>query len=228
MPRIEDGNFGGEILGLEDDRRREVGEGPVVRHFPLGLHGLGGFAEEGLVALAADEGEGVVAAGLLVNDLGKFLLGGGEFVTRRDALGFQKALLDEFGPAGLNGEIGLGEGDFLLSGIAVLGDEVAGIAGEHEIVNLTLAAGAEINHFVDVNKMVLDGMTRDFTGGLGLGNGGVEVAPLIVTEQVLQVTGEPVFDATLGLLGAGFEGAGECLDKFGVHRFMRATGLWQR
>ncbi len=37
---------------------------------------------------------------------------------------------------------------------AILGDEVAGESGEHDVVDLALAAGTELDHFVDVNKMV--------------------------------------------------------------------------
>ena len=45
-------------------------------------------------------------------------------------------LFDQFLLAGLNGEVALGKGDRLLSRVAVLGDQVAGVAGEHEIFDL--------------------------------------------------------------------------------------------
>jgi hypothetical protein len=35
----------------------------------LGLHGLGAFAKQGVVAFAANHGKVLVAAGLLVDDL---------------------------------------------------------------------------------------------------------------------------------------------------------------
>ena len=56
------------------------------------------------------------------------------------------------------------KGYFLLFWVAILRDQVAGIAGEHEVIHLPLAARAEVNHFVDVNKMVCDGVTGYFTG----------------------------------------------------------------
>ena len=59
---------------------------------------------------------------------------------RRDALCLQQPLLDQFRPASLDGEIGLGESNFLLLGVAILGDEVAGVAGEHDVVDFTLSA----------------------------------------------------------------------------------------
>jgi hypothetical protein len=55
-----------------------------------------------------------------------------------------------------------------------LGDEVAGVAGEHEIVDFTLGAGADFDHFVDVNKMVCRPVSRDFAGGFPLGNGSLQ------------------------------------------------------
>ena len=75
LPGVENGDLGGKIFGLENDGRSEVGERAVVRHFPLCFHGLGGFAKQGLIALATDESEVVVAAGLFVDDLRKFLFG---------------------------------------------------------------------------------------------------------------------------------------------------------
>jgi len=65
--------------------------------------------------------------------------------------------------------------------------------------------------------MVFGGVPGEFAGGSSLGDGGVEVPPLVVAEEVLEVTREPVFYAGLGLLGVGFEGGGEGLDDLGVH-----------
>ena len=66
---VENCDFGGKIFGLEDDGRRKVGQRTIVRDLPLGFHRLGRFAKERMIALAADEGEVLVAAGLLVNDI---------------------------------------------------------------------------------------------------------------------------------------------------------------
>jgi len=68
------------------------------------------------------------------------------------ALGIEQALLDQFGAAGLDGKVGLGESDGLLSRVTVPGDQVAGIAGEHQLIHLALAAGAEVDHIVDITK----------------------------------------------------------------------------
>ena len=155
-------------FGLQNDRRREISERAIVRHLPLGFHGLGRFAEQSLIAFAANECEILVAAGLLVDDARQILFGDGELLARSDPFGFEEALLDEFGPAGLDGEVGLREGDFRLLRIAVLRDEITGEAGEHEVFDLALAAGAEVDHFVDVNKMVAARMTCRFAGSFRL------------------------------------------------------------
>lgn len=96
-----------------------------------------------MVALAADAGEVIVATGLLVDDEGEFLLGAGEFFVGGEALGLKQTLLDEFGPAGLDGEIDLGEGDFGLTRVTVLGDEVARIAREHDVIDDTVSSGVD-------------------------------------------------------------------------------------
>ena len=134
----------------------------------MGFHGLGALAEERLISLAANEGEVLVAAGLLEDELGQFLFRGGELLAGGDALGFEQALLDQLGTAGLDGEVGLGKGDLLLPGVAILGDEVAGVAGEHDVINLTPGAGADFDHFVDVNTMVCGAVAGDLAGGFGL------------------------------------------------------------
>jgi hypothetical protein len=174
-----------------------------------------------LLALAADEGEVLVSAGLLEDERGEFLFRGGEFFfAGGNALGVEKPLLDQLCATGLDGEIGLGEGDFLLARIAILGDEIAGIAGEHEIVNFTLRALAELDHFVDVNKMIGNHVARDFAGDFRLGDGSlVEVAPLGIAEKLLEIASQPVFDAALGLLGVAFESLGELMNEVGFHRY---------
>ena len=55
---------------------------------------------------------------------------------------------------GLNGKIALGKGDWFFARIAVLGDKVTSVAGEHEIINFAFAAFAEFDHFRDATKMI--------------------------------------------------------------------------
>ena len=49
---------------------------------------------------------------------------------------------------------GGGKDNLLFSRVAVLGDEIAGVTGHHDLIHLALAARSEIDHFPDVGKMV--------------------------------------------------------------------------
>lgn len=66
---VEDGDFRGEVFGLEQNCGGKVGQWAALGHFPLGFHGLGAFAKQGVVAFAADERKILVAASLFVDDL---------------------------------------------------------------------------------------------------------------------------------------------------------------
>ena len=62
--------------------------------------------------------------------------------------------------------------------------------------------------------MVAHLVARDLEGDFRLENGGlVEVPPLGVSEQVLEVAGEPVFHAIPGLLRVGFKVGGEGVER---------------
>ena len=74
---VVDGDFGGEVLGLEDDGGGEVRQRAFVRDAPLRFHGLRAFTEQSVVAFAADQGKVLVAAGLFVDDGGKLFFGVG-------------------------------------------------------------------------------------------------------------------------------------------------------
>jgi len=190
----------------------------MVGYVPLGFHGLGGSAEKGTVTLAPDDGEIFGAGGLLKNDLGEVLFRGGKFFPGGDALGFLQTLLDQFRSTGLDGKIRLGEGNFLLLRVAILGDEVAGIPGEHDVFDLALGARTDFDHFVDVNKMVCHSMTRHFAGGFRFGGDLEEVPPFRVAEEVLEVTGQPIFHAVFRPLGVSLERAGQGENSVGFHR----------
>jgi hypothetical protein len=80
-----------------------------------------------------------------------------------------------------------------------------------------LTAGPQIDHFVDVNKMVGNGVIRDFTGGFCLIDDRGKVAPFDVTQQVLEIASEPKLDAGFGLLGVALESGGQLLNLVGLH-----------
>jgi hypothetical protein len=103
--------------------------------------------------------------------------------------------------AGLDGEVFLGLRNFGLARVAVLGDEVAGKTGKVVIIELSLAAGAQVDHFAGAGKMVFRviarGLARDHRPFNGLG----EAPPLGIAELELKVAGAPEFGSVLvGLL----------------------------
>jgi len=65
-----------------------------------------------------------------------------QLLTGDHAVGFLQSQFDPFLPTRLHGEVGLREGDLRLAGVAVLGDEVAGVTRKGEIVDGTLRATA--------------------------------------------------------------------------------------
>jgi hypothetical protein len=94
----------------------------------------------------------------------------------------------------------LGEGDFMFLWIVVLSDQIARVTGQHQVLDLALAARAKIDHFGDLNKMVGNWMFRYLAGDCGFGDNAREVAPLGVSQQMLNVARQPVFNATVRLL----------------------------
>lgn len=112
-------------------------------------------AEERGISLAADSAKTFVHLQPLKNDARQFLFRLGEFLPDADAFRFGHALLDYFLFPGLYREIGLCKGDGLLAGIAVLGDEVAGISGQADILDFTTGPRPQVDHFAYMRKMVL-------------------------------------------------------------------------
>ena len=64
--------------------------------------------------------------------------------------------------ASLDGEVALGKGDRFLTGVAALGDQVAGVACEHEVFDFPLSALAVGYQFRDATKMIRNIVTRCF------------------------------------------------------------------
>ena len=129
---VEVGDFVSEVLGLDRDRGQEVGQRAAVGHAEFPLHLLSCLpTKESRVPLAADAGEALVVLHSIVNDAGQGLFRARQLLAGGQPLDFAQSLLDEFLLASLEGEVRLVEGDLVLAWIAVLGDQVAGIAGPH-------------------------------------------------------------------------------------------------
>lgn len=105
----------------------------------------------------------------------------GEFRSRLYAFKVKQPLMDEFSSARLNGKIVLSESNFRLAWIAILSYEIACIARQHNVIDLTLGVGADRYHFADVRKMVGDGFSRRFTRFFSLFNNRKEIAILHIS-----------------------------------------------
>jgi hypothetical protein len=54
----------------------------------------------------------------------------------------------------LNGKIALCKCDLFFLRISILGNEITSIPGEHNVILFSFRSGGDLDHFVDVNKMV--------------------------------------------------------------------------
>jgi len=64
-------------------------------------------------------------------------------------------------------------------------DKIAGIAGEHDVIYLTLSTFRKVDHFADVSKMIGNGVTSVLAGFFCLGDHVSKVLPKFVTEKML-------------------------------------------
>ena len=74
----------------------------------------------------------------------------------------------------------------------------ANCADHLDVVDLALAARAQVDHFVDIDKMVGYRVAGDLARGPGLRNDGREIAPLGVAQQMLHVPRQPVLNPAVG------------------------------
>ena len=163
---------------------QEIGQGTRIGNAELVFHVLRGpAAEEGRVAFAANPREALVVAETVEDDPRKLLLRPGEPPAGTDPFRLGQPLLDDLLLAGLDGEVGLGKGDLLLGRVAVLSDQVAGVAGEGDVLDLPLGAGTKIDHFADIGKMVLRIITGSLASGYGLVDDLRKVLPLGVSQK---------------------------------------------
>ena len=214
---VEDRDFGCEVFGLEQNGGRKVGQWAAVGHFPLGFHGLGTFAKQGMVPFAADESKVLVAASLLVDDLREFFFCFGQFFACMDALSVQHALFYQLGFAGLHRKVGLGKSNFGFARVTVLRNQVARIACEHDVWYILGCTFGHSDRFVDVNKMIKRRMSRKLACGLGFADDKSKVAPFRVAQQVLYVPCQPILYASFRLLCMALKGVGEGLNQLFFH-----------
>ena len=133
----EVGDLVGEVFGFDRDRGEEVGQRTAFGDFQAAFHLAGGdAAEEGLVAFGADAAEAAFVFDVFVDQAAEHFFGLAQLAAGVDAFLVGQAAFDDFLPAGLQGEVGLGERDGFFRRVRVLGDQVAGVAGEGVVADV--------------------------------------------------------------------------------------------
>lgn len=93
--------------------------------------------------------------------------------------------------ARLDREISLAVGDDGLARITVLDDQVAGVAGQPDVLDLPLRAGADVDHCEDILNMVLYRLAAIAAGFLGPFDDGQEMAVLRIVQHACQLPCQP-------------------------------------
>ena len=99
----------------------------------------------------------------------------------------------QFLTAGLNGKIRLPQRDDLLRGVGILHYQVAGIPREIHGLDRPLGTAADLDHFGDLNEMVLNALRAGKTGSPGLLDNLFEVAVVAVIENLRKIATGPEF-----------------------------------
>lgn len=82
------------------------------------------------------------------------MFGFGEFGAGLDSLIIEYSLMHKLGSTGLHSKIILGEGNFRLARVAVLGNKIASIASQHHVIYLALSTFWHGYRFADVSKTI--------------------------------------------------------------------------
>jgi len=193
------------------------------RDAQAGFHVLSGFTtEERLIAFAADDAETSFVVEFFENKPREQLLGFGQFFAGVEALDLGEAKFDEFLPPGLEGEVSLAKRNLILRRVTVLGNEVTGVAGEHEILDFTLPTFAVADQFTDLSKLIGNIMARGFTGQRSILDHLAEILPIRVAENPLKITRQPELQTGFKLDLNEFFQLGK---KLGDDRWFHGRGL---
>ena len=156
---------------------------------------------------------------VLVDQAGEDLFGLAQLAAGVEPLLVGEPLFDHLLAAGLHGEIRLGERDRVLRRVGILGDEVAGVAGEGDSRDtLRDVFAADVVDFIDRQEMVVGRVAGQLAGHDRLVDHLLEIGPADVAEHLLQVAGQPELGAGGGLLvDELFERGVQLGDEFAFH-----------
>lgn len=126
----------------------------------------------------------------------------GQFATKHQtALIFGKlskpCSVAKFLPPGLQRKVGLAIGDDGFGRVTVLDDQVAGVAGEPEILDLAVCARADRDHCEDVLKMVARQLAAVPASVFRARNDRQKMPELRVLQHAGKLPGEPKFAALI-------------------------------
>ena len=163
----------------------------ALRHPHATLHHIGAQPEQRLVAFRTNDRKRLVVHAPLVQDARQLLLRLLQLRPRLHALHLQQALLNELHPTGLYGKIGLRKRNLRLLRIAILRHQIARIAREHHVIDLTLGTFPGRYHLIDVNKMIGHRLSYVLASRLRLAYNIGEILPQAVVQQLLHIACTP-------------------------------------
>jgi hypothetical protein len=105
------------------------------------------------------------------------------FLAQKKPPLFLDALIPQFLPPRLDGEISLSLCHNLLLGVGVLNSQIAGVARQENGFDWPLRAASYGDHFGDVNEMVIEAVSAVETGHLSLFNNPLEIAVIAVADH---------------------------------------------
>jgi len=147
--------------------------------------------EQSRVAFGANAPEASVIHPAFLDVSGKLGFGLGELLAGLDSVLKADTLFDKFLLARLDSKVTLSKGYGLFAGGAILGDEVAGVACEHEVFNFSFSPTSKPDHFRDATKMVIWICTTRFAGFYRFFEDVYEISPPGVSKWLLNVSGKP-------------------------------------
>ena len=137
----------------------------------------------------------VVDKPLLLDTIAEVFGGDWELIQTVIRLTLIKIIRD-FLAARLYGKICLAMRDDLFTRVAVLYDEITCIAGKLKIIDVHTCSAPYLDHFVDLNKMVVNIETAIPAGKPCLINNSCKIMPFGIVQRIGKFTGKPILRLT--------------------------------
>ena len=171
-----------EVFSLDAYSGKEIGKRTALWHPQLAFHHVCVQTEESLVTLGTNDGKSLVIYSAFIQDTRKFSFCLLQFGSCFNSLNFQKSLLYQFCTTSLNSKISLCKSNLRLSWVTILCDQIASIAGEHNVIHFSLGTFCDVYHFADVSKMIRNRLSCISTCLFGFVNDITEITPLLIAK----------------------------------------------